>query len=74
MQQESAGKTLEEMDFLFNKGRSIWVFNDKEAKKIGAILERDLARGEALTAFDEKGLELGRVHVEKVVAGAEAKV
>jgi hypothetical protein len=50
------------------------VFNDKEAKKIGAIIERDLARGEALTAFDEKGLELGRVHVEKVVAGGEEKV
>lgn len=42
------------MDFLFAKGRTPWVFMDKEATKVGAIFERDLARGEALTAFDEK--------------------
>lgn len=51
--QESAGKTLEEMDLLFVKGRTPWVFLDKEATKIGSILERDLARGEALTDFDK---------------------
>lgn len=56
--QESAGKSLEEMDFLFTKGRSPWTFLDREATKIGALFERDLARGEALTTFDEDGLVL----------------
>ncbi|KAJ5814850.1 hypothetical protein N7474_006627 [Penicillium riverlandense] len=79
---ESAGKTLEEMDFLFTKGRSVWTFLDREATKIGALFERDLAHGEALTVFNEddmilkaksgKGsdsaLEAGRV---EVVAGAK---
>ncbi|KAJ6104698.1 hypothetical protein N7523_011018 [Penicillium sp. IBT 18751x] len=51
---ESAGKTLEEMDFLFSQGRSPWVFKDKEATKVGALFERDMSHGEALTAFDEK--------------------
>lgn len=55
---ESAGKTLEEMDFLFTKGRSPWTFLDREATKIGALFERDLAHGEALTAFDEDGMIL----------------
>jgi hypothetical protein len=63
--QESAGKTLEEMDYLFMKGRSAWVFKDKEATKIGAIFERDMAQGEALTVFADKSSEFG--HVEKVV-------
>ncbi|KAL1987930.1 hypothetical protein VTN96DRAFT_1914 [Rasamsonia emersonii] len=52
---ESAGKTLEEMDLLFTKGRSPWVFLDRDATKIGAIFERDLARGEALIVDKEKG-------------------
>jgi hypothetical protein len=55
---ESAGKTLEEMDFLFTKGRSPWVFLDREATKIGALFERDLEHGEALTVFDEDGMGL----------------
>jgi hypothetical protein len=83
---ESAGKTLEEMDFLFTKGRSPWTFLDREAIKIGALFERDLAHGEALTAFDEEGMVLKAkagnamevsenvleaVHVEKVVPDDE---
>lgn len=55
---ESAGKTLEEMDFLFTKGRSPWTFLDREATKIGALFERNLAHGEALTAFDEDAMIL----------------
>ncbi|RLL95720.1 hypothetical protein CFD26_104210 [Aspergillus turcosus] len=50
--QESAGKTLEEMDFLFTPGRSPWVFKDKEATKVGALFDRDMLHGEALTSFD----------------------
>lgn len=42
------------MDFLFAKSRNPLVFKDKEATKVAAIFERDLSRGEALTAFDEK--------------------
>ena len=49
------------MDFLFSKDRTPWVFKDSEATKVGAIFERDLARGEALTAFDEKTLGLASV-------------
>lgn len=57
---ESAGKSLEEMDFLFSPSRSIWVFKDKEATKVGAIFERDMEHGEALTVFDKAsgGVEL----------------
>ena len=44
------------MDFLFSQGRSPWVFKDKEATRVGALFERDMAHGEALTAFDEKGI------------------
>ena len=62
---ESAGKTLEEMDFLFTKDRTIWVFRDLEAKKIGAIFERDMTHGQALTAFDT-GKEIGLTQVESV--------
>lgn len=40
------------MDLIFAPGRSPWVFKDKEATKVGAIVERDMRRGEALTAFD----------------------
>jgi len=50
---ESAGKSLEEMDFLFSPARSIWVFKDKEATRVGAIFERDMEHGEALTVFDK---------------------
>jgi hypothetical protein len=42
------------MDFLFSKDRSIWVFMDNEATKVGALFDRDMAHGEALTAFDDK--------------------
>lgn len=55
---ESAGKTLEEMDFLFSKGRSPWTFLDREATRIGALFQRDLEHGEALTVFDEDGMVL----------------
>lgn len=51
------------MDFLFAKGRTPWVFTDSEATKVGAIFERDLARGEALTAFDEKSFGLAGVEI-----------
>jgi hypothetical protein len=40
------------MDFLFTKSRTPWVFLDREATKIGALFERDMARGQALTTFD----------------------
>jgi hypothetical protein len=50
------------MDFLFSKGRTPWVFMDKEATKIGAIFSRDMENGEAFTAFDEKAF--GTDHVE----------
>ncbi|KAH0524368.1 hypothetical protein TsFJ059_006892 [Trichoderma semiorbis] len=55
---ESAGKTLEEMDFLFSKGRSPWTFLDREATRIGALFARDLEHGEALTVFDDDGMVL----------------
>ena len=57
------------MDFLFTPDRTPWVFQDRSATKIGAIFERDMAHGEALTAFDASkaakadDLELGE-HVE----------
>ncbi len=51
------------MDYLFLKERTPWVFKDHEATKIGAIFERDMAHGEALTAFEGKVTD---VHVEKV--------
>ncbi len=54
--QESAGKTLEEMDFLFSKGRTPFTFLDRDATKIGALFDREMSRGEALTAFDDDAL------------------
>jgi hypothetical protein len=42
------------MDFIFAKSRTPWIFRDREATKVGAIFERDLPHGEALTAFGEK--------------------
>jgi len=57
------------MDYLFMKGRSAWVFTDREATKIGAIFERDMTNGEALTVFEDKSSEFG--HVEKVAAAKE---
>ncbi|KAL1964869.1 hypothetical protein VTN77DRAFT_6371 [Rasamsonia byssochlamydoides] len=66
---ESAGKTLEEMDFLFTKDRTPWVFLDREATKIGAIFERDMAHGEALTTFDRvsKVMETEQVaHIDDI--------
>jgi hypothetical protein len=56
------------MDFLFAKDRTAWVFKDKKATKVGAILERDFENGEAFTAFDEKDVD----DVERV--GGEATV
>lgn len=62
------------MDFLFAKGRTPFTFLDRDAIRIGALFERDLAHGEALTAFDMENLDakLASVkpaagHVEKVV-------
>lgn len=57
------------MDFLFTKDRTPWVMFDRSATKIGAIFERDMAHGEALTAFESgKQVELEDVahgeHVE----------
>ncbi|KAJ5520821.1 hypothetical protein N7463_001274 [Penicillium fimorum] len=52
---ESAGKTLEEMDLLFQEGRTKWVFKDKEATRIGTLLEHDLLSGEALVSALTKG-------------------
>jgi len=60
---ESAGKTLEEMDFLFTNDRTPWVMFDKSATKIGAIFERDMAHGEAFTAF-ETGKDLKMVDLD----------
>jgi len=59
---------LEEVDFLFAKNRTIWVFRDREARKVGAIFERDMAHGEALTEFDDKGM--GTAHVDHVEVDA----
>ena len=50
--QKSAGRTLEEMDYLFTKGRAIFVFADREVAMIGSPLDRDLAQGEVLRVFD----------------------
>ena len=74
MAKESAGKTLEEMDFLFTKDRTPWVFLDRSATKIGAIFERDMTRGEALTEIHAGKLmdtEQG-AHVEHVEARQDA--
>jgi hypothetical protein len=60
---ESAGKTLEEMDLLFQKERTRWVFRDKEATMIGTLLEHDLLTGEVLVSALAKGGAFG-VHVE----------
>jgi hypothetical protein len=46
------------MDFLFSTDRTIWVFTDHEATKVGAIFERDMANGEALTVFNDKAQEI----------------
>lgn len=64
------------MDFLFVKGRSPWVFMDHEATKVGALFDRDMAHGEALTAFDEKALATGQVeHIGQAeTVDAESKV
>ncbi|KAJ5606292.1 high affinity glucose transporter [Penicillium lagena] len=70
---ESAGKTLEEMDFLFTKGRSIWTFLDREATKIGALFERDLAHGEAITVFNEDDMAL-KAKVGKPVDGSDSAI
>jgi hypothetical protein len=63
---ESAGKTLEEMDLLFQKDRTPFVFRDKEATMIGALLEHDLSTGEILVSTLAKGDAFG-VHVEDKV-------
>jgi hypothetical protein len=53
------------MDFLFIKSRTPWVFLDREATKIGALFERDMARGQALTMFDT-GILMETARVETV--------
>ncbi|OJJ50730.1 hypothetical protein ASPZODRAFT_126656 [Penicilliopsis zonata CBS 506.65] len=64
---ETAGKSLEEIDFLFSKQRTSWVFRDREATRVGAIFERDFAHGEALTVFDEKEGGVSKTeHIEGV--------
>lgn len=52
---EKARKTLEDVDFLFNQDRTIWTFKDRQARRVGAIFERDMAHGEVLTNLDDKG-------------------
>lgn len=59
------------MDYLFLKGRSPWVFTDEEATRIGAIFERDMTHGEALTVFEDKAAEFGQV--EKVIEAHETE-
>lgn len=63
---------MEEVDFLFSKDRTIWVFRDRQARKVGAIFERDMAHGEALTDFDGKGI--GMTHVDNVEYEAQIAV
>lgn len=41
------------MDFLFTKDRTPFTFLDHDAVKIGALFERNLAHGEALTIFED---------------------
>lgn len=45
------------MDFLFAKSRTPFTMLDRDATKIGALFERDLAHGEALTVFEEDGIK-----------------
>lgn len=41
------------------------MFRDRQARKVGAIFDRDMAHGEALTKFDGKGIGSAQVdHVE----------
>ena len=54
------------MDLLFQKGRTQWVFRDKEATMIGSLLEHDLLTGEVLVSALAKGGALG-VHIEDKV-------
>jgi len=62
---ESAGKTLEEMDFLFKKGRTPWVFRDKEAIMIGTLSDHDMLTGES---FEESlKIDVVETHVEDKV-------
>jgi hypothetical protein len=58
------------MDFLFSKGRTPWVFLDREATKTGAIFQRDLARGEALTAFGDKSAAVEQIELEHALSTA----
>lgn len=59
------------MGFLFTKSRTPWTFLDRESTKIGALFERYLAHGEALTVFDDDGLVLKAkaATVENVIGG-----
>lgn len=53
------------MDFLFDKNRTVWVFRDRQARKVGAIFKRDMAHGEALTEFNDKRIGSAQFdHVE----------
>lgn len=54
-------------DFLFGKDRTIWVFTDRQATKVGAIFERDMQHGEALTAFNAKGGDVEHVEDDDAV-------
>jgi hypothetical protein len=46
------------MDFLFLPDRNPFVFLDKEATKVGALFERDMLHGEALTSFGTDKVDL----------------
>lgn len=69
---ESALKSLEEMDLLFASNRSIFVFNDKDATKVGAIIERDLAHGEALSFNPDGEKQIETVETVETIPKYEA--
>ncbi|KAJ5212470.1 uncharacterized protein N7498_004116 [Penicillium cinerascens] len=70
---ETAQKSLEEVDFLFDKSRTVWVFRDRQARKVGAIFKRDMAHGEALTEFNDKRIDSAHIdHVEVTTNSSDA--
>ncbi|KAF2483796.1 hypothetical protein BDY17DRAFT_294451 [Neohortaea acidophila] len=54
---ETAKKSLEETDLLFSDDRTIWVFKDREATKVGGLVSRDLERGESIAISGKEGHE-----------------
>lgn len=57
MAKETARKSLEELDFLLSKDRTVWISRDRQAPKVGAIIDRDMAHGDAVADFEGKGTE-----------------